>query len=255
MADVFWCQVQRQTQRLRPHFHDTYALGLIAHGLSRYHCGARSFETDPATAHLINPGEVHTAFPSTREPISYTTFHVPQDYVRMHWGGGAELVFARHVDVQPGVIAALHETAMHADPATQELAVEGMLATVLPALMGRGHASEAIGLHLPGLRRAQELLRSRRAGTTSLDELVATAHMERSHFIRQFKRHFGLPPHQMLIQLRVIEARRRLFAGESAATAALAAGFSDQSHLIRCWRAVYGLPPTRMRKVNFVQSD
>lgn len=84
MVDVFWCQVQQQTKKLRPHFHDTYALGLIARGLSRYDCGARSFETDSVTAHLINPGEVHTAFPSTCEPISYTTFHVPQDYVRMH---------------------------------------------------------------------------------------------------------------------------------------------------------------------------
>lgn len=161
------------------------------------------------------------------------------------------------MDTRPAVIAAIREAATHVDPATQGLAVEGMLATVLPVLMGHSAALVPVALHLPGLRRAQALLHSRCAGTVSLDDLAAAAHMERSHFIRQFKRHFGLPPHQMLIQLRVFEARRRLFAGESATAAALAAGFSDQSHLIRCWRAIYGLPPThtRMRKVNFVQSD
>lgn len=252
---VFWCRVDRQAVQLKPHFHDTYAFGLISQGLSRYRCGTRQFETNPATAHLINPGEVHAAAPAADLAISYTTFHVPQAYLRSWMPGSAEPVFGRAIDTRPGVTTAMRAALQPlADPAAQALAVECMLASVLPLLLGQAQLLRSAGMHPPGLARARDHLAARLAGPVPLAELAAVANMERSHFVRQFKRHFGLPPHQMLQQLRVIAARARLFAGATAANAAVDSGFCDQSHLIRNWRAVYAIPPSRVHKVNFVQS-
>lgn len=255
MGHVFWCQVERQASQLKPHFHDTYAFGLISHGLGRYHCGTRQFETSAATAHLINPGDVHAATPASDSAISYTTFHVSQAYMRAWMPGGAEPVFGRAIDPRPGVTAAMRAASQPlADSAAQALAVESMLATVLPLLMGQERLLQATGAHPTGLARARDYLAARLTGPVPLAELAAVANMERSHFVRQFKRHFGLPPHQMLQQLRVIAARERLFSGATAADAAVDSGFCDQSHLIRNWRAVYAVPPSRVHKVNFVQS-
>lgn len=255
MEQVFWCQVDRQASQLKPHFHDTYAFGLISHGLSRYRCGARQFETNPTTAHLINPGEVHAVTPAADTAISYTTFHVSLDYVRTWLQSNTEPVFGRAIDARPGVTAAMRQALQPlADSAAQALAVESMLATVLPLLMGRAPLLQPAGAHPTGLARARDYLAARLAGPVPLAELAAVANMERSHFVRQFKRHFGLPPHQMLQQMRVIAARDRLFSGAPAAAAAIDSGFCDQSHLIRNWRAVYAVPPSRLHKVNFVQS-
>ncbi|HVR50781.1 MAG TPA: AraC family transcriptional regulator [Pseudorhodoferax sp.] len=252
---VFWCQVDRQAVQLKPHFHDTYSFGLISRGLSRYRCGMRQFETNPDTAHLMNPGDVHSAAPAADGAISYTTFHVPLDHVRSWMPGSAEPVFCHAIDARPRVTAAMRAALepLH-DSAAQALAVESMLASVLPLLMGHERLVQPVGAHPAGLARARDYLATRHAGPVPLAELAAVANMERSHFVRQFKRHFGLPPHQMLQQMRVIAARERLFAGAGAADAAVASGFCDQSHLIRNWRAVYAVPPSRLHKVNFVQS-
>ena len=256
MAEIFWCEVTRQSAPLRPHFHDTYALGLISHGLSRYDCGAHSFQTDAATAHLINPGEVHAALATAQTPISYTTFHVCTDYVRQWMGGGSDPVFGRYVEVRPAVLAALRDAAAtsHADACAKRLAVDSMLAVVLPMLMDRADLLRPVGTHAPGLQRARDFMAAHPCQPVTLAELAAIAHMERSHFVRQFKKLFGLPPHRLLLQLRVIEARKQLFAGAPAVQAAAATGFCDQSHLIRQWRGVYAVPPSHLHKVNFVQS-
>ncbi len=253
MVDIFWCDVDRQDFRLKPHFHDTYAFGFIDNGLSRYDCGSHRFETNPKTAFLINPGEVHSAFPASDVPISYTTFHVPVDFVRKLVGASVDRAFAGYVNTNPFLISLMREAASCFGTEVQELAVESMLSLVLPEFIGERTLIRPAGLNLPGLRRARELLESDCEGTVTLHELAETAHMERAHFIRQFRRYFGLPPHQMRLQMRVIAARKRLFAGEPAVKVAMTTGFSDQSHLIRSWRAIYATPPSRLKKVTFLQ--
>ncbi|CAB5671420.1 transcriptional activator FtrA [Delftia tsuruhatensis] len=253
MGNVFWCDVAQQDFRLKPHFHDTYAFGFIDHGTSRYDCGAHRLETNPSTAFLINPGEVHSAFPASDVPISYTTFHVPVDYVRQLTGAAFDRAFTSYVNANPLLLSAMREAAACFGTHEQELAVESMLAQVLPEFIGDRPLVATAGLHIPGLKRARELLDS--DDNVTLLELAEAAHMERAHFIRQFRRYFGLPPHQMRLQMRVIAARKRLFAGEPGGHVATATGFSDQSHLIRSWRAIYAAAPSQMKKVTIVQYD
>lgn len=254
MAEVFWCAVDRQRRRLQRHYHDTYAFGFIAHGLSRYHCGAHQFQTDPHTLFLINPGDIHTGYPASSEPISYTTFHVEPAYVRALTGRGHDMAFGQYVCARPGIGAVLREAAREHEGELARLAIETMLAQVLPALLGDGRLPASDTPHVPGLRRACELLLADLDRTVPLAALARTANLERSHFARQFRRHYGLPPHQMLKQARVVAARRRLFAGDRGSEVAQDLGFSDQSHMIRSWKDVYAVPPGRVKKVNIVQS-
>lgn len=255
MADVFWCSVSRQKARLQRHYHDTYAFGFIDHGLSRYDCGAHQFQTDPQTLFLINPGDVHTGFPASSEPISYTTFHVDPAYVRALTGLGHDRPFGQYLCTQPGVGAALREAARERQGELAPLAIENMLALVLPAVLGDGRLPDSGALHLKGLHRACELLLSDLRQTVSLAALAQAANLERTYFARQFRRCYGLPPHQLLKQARVVAARRQLFAGTMGAEVAQDVGFFDQSHMIRCWKDVYAVPPSQMKKVNIVQSS
>ena len=67
--------------------------------------------------------------------------------------------------------------------------------------------------------------------------------MSKYHFVRCFKKATGLGPLQYHMQLRLIEARRRLRLGQHAKDVALDLGFYDQSHFITAFRRVHGVTP------------
>jgi len=93
------------------------------------------------------------------------------------------------------------------------------------------------------LERVRDYLRENFAAELSAGEIAGIAGMSRFHLTRQFQRHYGLPPHTYLVQLRLNEARRRLAAGEPAAEVAAAVGFADQSHLTKRFKGSFGITP------------
>lgn len=76
----------------------------------------------------------------------------------------------------------------------------------------------------------------------SLSEQLGTS---RFSALRAFKRHFGLPPHNYQIHLRVEQAQTGLRAGHSPARVAVDCGFFDQSHMTRHFKRVLGTTPAQ----------
>ncbi len=76
----------------------------------------------------------------------------------------------------------------------------------------------------------------------SLSEQLGTS---RFSALRAFKRHFGLPPHNYQLHLRVERAQAGLRAGLSPARVAVECGFFDQSHLTRHFKKVLGTTPAQ----------
>lgn len=76
----------------------------------------------------------------------------------------------------------------------------------------------------------------------SLSEQLGTS---RFSALRAFKRHFGLPPHNYQIHLRVEQAQTGLRAGHTPARVAVDCGFFDQSHLTRHFKRVLGTTPAQ----------
>jgi AraC-like DNA-binding protein len=68
------------------------------------------------------------------------------------------------------------------------------------------------------------------------------------HFQRQFKAHFHVTPHQMLMAIRLWRAKAFLTHGMPAAEVAAATGLTDQSHLTRAFTRRYGITPVRYQK-------
>lgn len=52
------------------------------------------------------------------------------------------------------------------------------------------------------LHRAADLINSEYTQPLSLDTLAQVAHLSRYHFVREFARRFGLPPHAYLLRKR-----------------------------------------------------
>ena len=82
-----------------------------------------------------------------------------------------------------------------------------------------------------------DYLRANLHRALTLEELAAVAGLSPFHFLRSFRAVHHATPQQMLMALRLFEAKRLLAAGEAPAQVAAAVGLSDQAHLTRALRA------------------
>ncbi|MOA39533.1 transcriptional activator FtrA [compost metagenome] len=68
------------------------------------------------------------------------------------------------------------------------------------------------------------------------------------HFLRRFQAQYHVTPQQMLMALRLFEAKQLLAAGVAPAQVAAATGLADQAHLTRAFVRRYGVTPARYQK-------
>jgi AraC-like DNA-binding protein len=76
-----------------------------------------------------------------------------------------------------------------------------------------------------------------------IEEMAKNSNISPFHMIRQFKKAFGLTPHQFQIQCKVRKAQKLLEEEKSVCEVTYDAGFCDQSHLDRCFQKIVGLTP------------
>ncbi|MCE9670563.1 AraC family transcriptional regulator [Myxococcus stipitatus] len=94
-------------------------------------------------------------------------------------------------------------------------------------------------------RRVRDYIEAHLDQNLSLVRLARVVDLSTSHFRTLFKRTFGLPVHQYVIQRRVERARMLLQEGGlPLAQVALEAGFAHQSHLARHMRRLVGVAPS-----------
>jgi AraC-like DNA-binding protein len=76
-----------------------------------------------------------------------------------------------------------------------------------------------------------------------LDELARISGYSKYKLIAAFRAAYGQPPYELVVTLRVAEARRRIARGEPIAGVAADVGFTDQSHLARHFKRIVGVTP------------
>ena len=80
-----------------------------------------------------------------------------------------------------------------------------------------------------------------------IEQMAHDACISPFHMIREFKKAFGLTPHQFQMQCKVRKAQK-LLEERPAAEVTFDAGFYDQSHMDRCFKKLVGLSPKEYKK-------
>ena len=80
-----------------------------------------------------------------------------------------------------------------------------------------------------------------------IEQMAHDACVSPFHMIREFKKAFGLTPHQFQMQCKVRKAQK-LLVEKSASEVTYDAGFYDQSHMDRCFKKMVGLSPKEYKK-------
>lgn len=94
------------------------------------------------------------------------------------------------------------------------------------------------------LHYAKDYIESCYMNNISLPELAGVACLNAAYFLRQFKRYFGITPHQFLTQKRMRVAKRLLETTDRSVTdICYSVGYADASSFIKLFKLYYGVTP------------
>ncbi|MDH0300438.1 MULTISPECIES: AraC family transcriptional regulator [unclassified Pseudomonas] len=223
------------------HTHDEYVLGANLRGHEQIWLDGRELDVPVRQVTLYNPLAVQG---STFGPdgVEYVSLHLSTDALRQVIRDNnlrstdQPPVFQQGILEHPALFTALTDLAQSAE-AEREQALLSLFAQLLEQPCATpGEQSAAIA-------RSQAAMRANLDCRLGLDQLAALAGLSKYHFARCFKKATGLGPLQYHMQLRLIEARRRLRRGQHPQDVAHDLGFYDQSHFITAFRRVHGFTP------------
>jgi len=231
-----------------PHTHEAYGLGAIESGVERFRYRGSEHLAPPDTLVLMNPDELHTGRAETEQGWRYRMVYLDVDVLTAVSGDsgwwfadavGRDATRARRVG------ALLQSLWTSNDP----LAFDSQLSLLIDELRPAARIGRA--MRPQGAQRfaaVVDFMQARLADALTLEMLAGVAGLSPFHFLREFRRAHHATPQQMLMALRLFDAKRRLAAGEPAAEVAAASGLTDQSHLTRAFVRRYGVTPGRYQQ-------
>jgi AraC-like DNA-binding protein len=230
-------------QRFPPHFHETFAIGVVETGVTRLRTHRGAWDGGPGTILAFAPGEIHSADPITPEGYTYRMLYPSDAFMRELGMTGA--TFTRPV-IEDGNIARAfldaHEPLMNGN---DSLRFETRMRTALELLVRaydlRTPADSSP--HVDVVERARAYLRDHFAEHVCLASLAEECGVSRFQIIRRFRRVMGVTPFTYLAQVRVNRAQAMLNTGCGLSDVAYSCGFSDQSHMTRAFKHAVGVPP------------
>jgi AraC-like DNA-binding protein len=226
------------------HSHEEYLIGVITRGREYLSVRGTKATAGPGDLILVEPNEPHANEAIDEDGLEYRVFYVPRDMVAQAFG---DLRFQNNV--LPGKKlgrrwAALHRRMMSG---AQDLEIEGHFFALLGEILElAGSVDEAARPpEQAKVALARAFLDMHFAEPVSLNDLAAHVGLSPYHLLRSFRDQVGITPGAYQIQLRVLEARRRLREGAPIADTATDLGFADQSHLSRHFQRIMGTSPGR----------
>ncbi|GAB3681189.1 helix-turn-helix transcriptional regulator [Salinisphaera aquimarina] len=240
------------------HAHEEHAFGVTLTGRQDFFSSGVHHRSTPGHVIQLNPEEVHDGHSGGDEPLSYVMVYIHPRHLEPLIAEAAGI--ARVDDFR------VRETLMR-DPVLRghitELArlVSGGTGSRIEqeqALYGiASRAARHAGQFEPDavatrpdvlLRRARDYIHSHVASDLSLEEISEAAHLSKYHFLRLFRRQFGMTPYRYVLNCRINAARAELDTGASLSDLAYRYGFADLSHFNRRFKRVYGMTPKRYQE-------
>jgi len=243
--------VPRTLRIFEPHVHGGYEVHYVVSGRGAFDLGAQTFGVKRGDFFYTRPGTMHRMVVPDGEYLLQYIAILELDPI--HDADLAEDLgvtlgegrIRRLGDRYHAVFAQMSRQALSID-ARQRRAASARMAGLLYDLMV--DSPSATGSH-PAVERALEFMRSHVAVAYSLDDLLADVGLDKSYFIRLFKKRVGVPPMKYAMNLKMSAASDLLRStGEPLAAVAARVGFDDEYHFAKRFKQWSGTPPGAHRR-------
>ncbi|WP_343530047.1 AraC family transcriptional regulator [Yokenella regensburgei] len=230
-----------------PHTHEAFGIGAIEMGAERFRYRGTQHVAPVNSVVTMNPDELHTGEAETSEGWRYRMVYLEPDLLEevtgiRHWW------FSDVVRMDPLRSQQLCSLIYGLWNSNDALAQKGMLLDLIDTFRPLAEHAPQRPEAAHRFDRVREYLHDNYMHAVTLDELAQVVSLSPYHFQRQFKAHFHVTPHQMLMAVRLWRAKIFLTHGMPAAEVAAATGLVDQSHLTRAFTHRYGITPVRYQK-------
>jgi AraC-like DNA-binding protein len=231
-----------------PHTHAAFGLGVIEAGVERFRYRGSEHVAPADTLVLMNPDELHTGRAGAEHGWRYRMLYLDAEVLDGltgepgWWFADAVARDAPRAQRVGQVLRALWS-------AREPLAFDSALGLLIDELRPAASVPRAVRPE-PAQRftRVLDFMQASLGERLTLDALAAVAGLSPFHFLREFKRAHAATPQQMLMALRLFDAKQRLARGEAPASVAFDAGLADQAHLTRAFARRYGVTPARYQQ-------
>ncbi len=251
-------------QNFARHTHEGYTVAVIERGAQRFYRTGGQHLANQDSIILVNADDVHTGQSATDYGWAYRAMYpTPEQFqtvcADLFEGREGIPYFPQAVVRDPELAAQMRLVFGQFRRSQDRLLNETLLYSVMTRLVLRHsrsrHQFREDATPNRALNLVREYLDDYPAADVSLEDLARLANLSAYYLVRQFKRHFGLPPHAYQVQARLRLARQLLQRGESPATVAADCGSHDQSHLSTHFKRAMGVPPGQYaRQRNLLQA-
>jgi AraC-like DNA-binding protein len=231
----------------QPHAHDAFGLGAIESGVERFRYLGAEHLAPPDSLVLMNPGELHTGRAESEEGWRYRMIYVDPAVVEDVTG---ERGWWFDEVVRSDAPCARRVTSLFNGlwQASEPMDFDSRLFSLLAELRKYARMPRAATTHKLRFDAVVDYLHVHLSRRIALGELAAVAGLSPFHFLRCFHKQYHVTPQQMLMALRLLEAKRLLACGETPSQVAAATGLTDQAHLTHAFAQRYGVTPARYQR-------
>lgn len=249
---VISCILLPRTLRVfEPHSHHAYELHYVVAGRGSFELRGATLTVRPGDLFYTCPGTVHRmAVPEGQYLLQYVAF------IELEGARDRELAEDLRTLIGEGSIRRIGDRyhALFAQISGQTLSTDARQRRAASARMYgflyemMTDAPMAKASH-PAIDRALDLMRSRLGEAYDLDELAEELGLDKSYFVRLFKKNIGVPPMKYATHLKM-SAASDLLRTTSLPLAAIAArvGFRDEYHFAKRFKRWSGTPPGAYRR-------
>lgn len=253
LNNILFENVSFSSEDFTKHYHDTYTIGLTYKGVLKSYNAYQSFDSYEYSIRINNPGEVHAGKSEEWSHVNFypTTQMMSNLYEQIFYENKIPY-FKRHIVENKILFLKLHNFFDSYFKNEDEILIESNLIDALSNLIltsviyTKNHKNIFEDKKI--VKNTYEYINDSIDTNFTLDSLASNVNLSKYHFLRLFKKEFGLTPHAFIINERLNRANKLIQDGFTISNASVQVGFNDQSHFSRNFKKYFGYTPSSLQK-------
>ncbi|WP_121627884.1 AraC family transcriptional regulator [Poseidonibacter antarcticus] len=253
LHNILFENVTHSTKNFTKHYHDTYTIGLTYKGVLKSYNSYESYESYEYSIRINNPGEVHAGESKDWSHVNfYPTTEVMTDLYEQIFLEKKIPYFRRHIIDNKLLFLKLHTFFNSYFSREDDILIESNLIDALSNLILTSviytKSYKDIFEDKKIIKDTYEFINDSIDTKFTLENLASNVNLSKYHFLRLFKKEFGLTPHAFIVNERLNRANSLIQSGLSISEASIQVGFNDQSHFARNFKKYFGYTPSLLQK-------